>query len=63
MSIALVTKEAHAALAAPAEVDMLDLDAIKAAGLNSDEHSRRLLAAHEARETLQLQRELLEGEG
>jgi len=46
----------------PAEVDMLDLDAIKAAGLSSDEHSRRLLAAHEARQREQLQRELLEGE-
>jgi hypothetical protein len=42
----------------PAPINPLDLDALKAAGLNSAEESARLLAAHEKRERIALELEM-----
>lgn len=42
---------------------MIDLDALKAAGLNSQENSERLLAEHKAREAAELAWALEQAEG
>jgi hypothetical protein len=48
---------------APRQVDPLDLDALKAAGLNSDEISRRLLDQHQRGERMDVQRAIAQKVG